>query len=209
MALADLESWFKKHLPEVIDDLRPPATADELAEFADAIGADLPPEVMALYRWHNGQKNDATGLFYGLGFLSLDEAASEWQSWDAILSDDDDEIERLNGSSTTAAPGIVKPLYGSRGWIPFAQDFSGNFLAIDLDPDDNGTRGQIINCGPDEDLKCLVADDMSAFIEWMVKALNAGKYTITDDGDGERSLNTKQPDSEHFLDAVKELFGDS
>ena len=49
------------------------------------MGQPLPDELKAFYRIHDGQPDEpVTGLFYGMPFLSLANAAKHWQMWKGI-----------------------------------------------------------------------------------------------------------------------------
>ena len=73
---------------------------------------------------------------------------------------------------------MVKPLYASKRWVPFAQDWGGNHLGIDLDPDVKGVAGQVINFGRDEEDKRAIAPSITAFVEWMLGELLRGNFSI-------------------------------
>ena len=74
--------------------------------------------------------------------------------------------------------GTVKKLYANKKWIPFAQDWCGNFLGLDFDPDKYGTQGQVINFGADEGVKYVYASSFADFVAWYTKQLEDGNYYI-------------------------------
>lgn len=105
--------------------------------------------------------------------------------------------------------GMVREMYANKKWIPFAYDWGGNFLGLDYDPDESGTCGQVINFGRDEDVKYVLAASFTEFIDWYVKQLESGNFRIEPRENNERrSFNTKFPQTSHFLDSVKILFGE-
>lgn len=206
-----LEEWFSHHLPEVLADLNPGATDDELRAFASAVDVTLPAGFLDLYRWHNGQKMEIhTGPWYGLTFIPLSRSLSEWQSWVDVLSQSSSEmLASLNRGATSVPPGFVRCVYANKRWIPFAYDWAGNHLGVDLDPDDKGTFGQVINFGRDEERKIAIAPSIDAFVDWMVAELRAGNFRIETESDGGRSFNTLRPEKSHFLDSLAIMFPDS
>jgi cell wall assembly regulator SMI1 len=107
---------------------------------------------------------------------------------------------------TSAKPGAVQALYAKKYWIPFAYDYGGNHLGVHLDPGARGTLGQVINFGSDEEEKFVVASSLAVFIEWLVDQLESGIFAIREEDDGGRSLNTKVPETLHFLDSIPILF---
>ena len=116
------------------------------------------------------------------------------------------ELGEPDDEYTSKPAGAVQQIYISPGWILFAHDHGGNHLGIDLPPGPQGTVGQIINFGRDENDHVVLAASMTGFLEWLVSQYEAGNFVIEDEGDGERSLNTRNPASRHFLDAVRTLF---
>jgi cell wall assembly regulator SMI1 len=199
MSLVDFEQWLRKHLPEAAESLNPGATEQELARLSEATGVILPAPFVELYHWHNGQqKRCPTGIFYGLRFMALEDVLKEWRNQE---SQDGDQA--LPATTTKA----VKSALANKRWIPFATDDDGNFLAVDLDPGPRGTSGQVINFGIDEVLQYALAADVASFIAWMVGQLRRGNHRIEQQPDGGRSFNTSEPETEHFLDSTRVIFG--
>lgn len=207
-AMDRLDKWLNANLQEVGDDLAPGCSEAEIAEFERLVGRAFPEGLKVLYRWHDGQRGDAdTGPFFGLDFLSLAGAKAHWESWKKAVDDaSPDDMKNLSEFCTSATPGAVKAVYANAYWIPFAYDHGGNHLGVDLDPGENGTVGQVINFGRDEENKFVLASSMTAFLEWLVEQLESGNAVIAEEDDGGRSLNIREPESSHFLDALEPLF---
>lgn len=201
--LDQFETWLEAHLPEVAEDLLPGATDQELQDLSATLGIQLPDDFLRLYAWHNGQEDvsDCTGPWYGLSFLSIEKLKESYQMWKEN-AEASDPLSDSDGISSTP-PGFVKRQHANVRWIPFAHDWSGNYLGIDLDPDEYGTSGQVINFGCDEYRKIAIAPSISAFVQWMMNELNNGNFKIDPD---EGSFNTLRPESTHFLDALREMF---
>jgi cell wall assembly regulator SMI1 len=137
--------------PAVIDDLYPGADDAAIERLRAGLMVPLPAEMEALYRANNGEGRlgfgyEGVDLFWvsnpmhvhgrnGYYFMPIDGV-------DGVIS----EFRRLPAPPEDAEwferHGPVRP--ASDKWIPFAKDFGGNFLCIDLDPDVGGTPGQII-----------------------------------------------------------------
>jgi len=204
-----LEKWLEANIPEIREDLAPGCSDAVIAEFENLVGRPFPESLKDLYRWHDGQRGATnSGLFYGLEFLSLAKARENWESWKDIIDGwSPEEMTETSAFCTSGTPDAVQALYANRYWIPFAYDYGGNHLGVDLDPGVRGTVGQVINFGGDEDDKYVVASSVAAFMEWLVDQLESGNFAISEEDDGSRSLNTKVPELFHFLDAVPVLFG--
>lgn len=99
-------------------------------------------------------------------------------------------LDAENDFSSTPENAIKKKYFNYK-WIPIFSDYGGNFIGMDLDPDVNGKRGQIINFGRDEEDMYVMADDLEQFFDLILNQLNAGN------GETLRKV--------HIHDAVREL----
>lgn len=61
-------------------------------------------------------------------------------------------------------PNKVKLQYANPNWIPLVTDNAGNHIAIDLDPDTDGTIGQVIIFGREYDVKYVIAENWGEFM---------------------------------------------
>ncbi|HEY0933083.1 MAG TPA: SMI1/KNR4 family protein [Trebonia sp.] len=163
--------------------VRPPASAQQVAEAEAAVGRPLPVDLAALYQRSDGQVDWVeligddvparprgrwvTSLFGGgWTFNDLSVLLREYQGWADIrahyspdeLADDFDDAVEVRGDDP------VKPLYTSADWIPFATDGGGNSLAADLAPEPGGHLGQVIVIGSDEDQRRVIAPSVLALL---------------------------------------------
>ncbi len=65
-------------------------------------------------------------------------------------------------------PNTIKPVQYSSGWIPFAESYTDEQLAVDLDPAPAGTKGQIIIFGSDVEYYLKVADSFDDFCQLLI-----------------------------------------
>jgi cell wall assembly regulator SMI1 len=199
MSLVDFEAWLRANLPEAADSLNAGADEQALARLSAETGLALPPAFLELYRWHNGQdRSCSTGIFYGLGFMPIEDVLREWKRNAKVAQ---------GVQESPWASGVVKSADVNRHWIAFADDAGGNFVAIDLDPGAKGVKGQVINYGCDEVRQYAIAPDVSSFVAWIVDQLGRGNHRIEEEDDGGRSFNIGDPESSHFLDAARVIFG--
>ncbi len=94
-------------------------------------------------------------------------------------------------SFTSTPEGAIKKMYFNPKWIPVFSDHGGNFIGVDLDPDVNGKKGQIIIFGRDEDDMFVLSDNIADFFEWIIKILR------------ERSVDLKK--KIHLHEVFKEM----
>jgi cell wall assembly regulator SMI1 len=151
----DQKSWgFSKKL-------NPPTSMNNIEKIENQMNLMLPSELKKLYLLNNGEGEFPVGMFYGLGFISIEKMYYYWIINKNILERSDYQtIRKLNEFCTSTPERTIKKTAFNTKWIPIAEDWGGNYLAIDLDPDINGHIGQIINIGRDEDDKFVIAHSL-------------------------------------------------
>ena len=174
-----------------------PAPIEEIRSLERTIGVSVPNDLKELYQLHNGETEGGPGLFFGMSFLPLSGILDEWQSCEKRANDGS-----IEGMPFYAVPAeSIKDDFFNKRWIPFAADFRGNFLAVDLDPGTKGTPGQVISFGLEENTRYVVARSATDLIEFISKTLLEGPYTI----DGEETWSYSDAGNLHFFHALEEM----
>jgi cell wall assembly regulator SMI1 len=77
-----IHAWLDVNAPAGYGHLNPPASAEAIQEAEKAMGLELPADVKASYRVHDGQCNEP-GLIGGEGWclLTLHEIVASWRKW--------------------------------------------------------------------------------------------------------------------------------
>lgn len=172
-----------------------PGTEDGRIREIEVMGqVSLPQAYYAIYRDCNGEKPNSGGLFFGLSLLSIDDALSEMEGLYDII---DGGLDGLDDDCTSNIEGVVKHDYLHKQWIPLLSDGCGNYVGLDFAPGPNGTVGQVINFGRDEDIKHAFAQSLDEFIDKFYHILEAPEV-ICEDG---QYLYSDM----HFIDALKTL----
>lgn len=197
--LSEILSLLKDSLPELGNSLNAPASNEKIQLVEHTIGKTLPEDLKTFYRIHDGESG-GIGLFFGLSFLSLDEAIADWKTWEEIA----DDISTLDTDIISIPTNFIKENYANRFYFPISTDYSGNHIGIDLDPDEKGTFGQVINFGRDENIRYVIAFNITDFLQFILFQLKKGNYRIDKEGD-QKQLILKKPKNSHFLDTLKEL----
>lgn len=168
---------YEKEKPGFKSYLNPMVDIEEVNGIEEKMGFELPGQLKELYNCNNGEKENLEGSILGLRFLSLGEMFMNWCDWLYVLKDK--ELMKECGKYSESIPeNAVKKVYANRKWIPFAHDQNGNYIGIDLDPDENGTAGQVINYGSDENKKYVIAKSLREFLVLTVKILENNKPSI-------------------------------
>lgn len=216
-----IEVWWGERFGEAfLAHLRPGVERSRLDELEKLVGRPLPADFRSAYQRHDGQEEFyehagegklVPGLCFGLPLMPLDEIEHELDNWRSTIAEIKaaGELAELDADQASVPEAHVKLQHMNPLWVPFASDSGGNFLAIDLDPDSAGAPGQVINMGPDEHTKYVIAESFGAFLSYVAAELRGGNYTLVEDEPGEWALNIGTPEgTEHYFDALPVLFGD-
>lgn len=196
------EMLFER-MPHLSKTLNEGVSSKDIREAENIIGIRFPEYLKELYLTNNGDDNEAIcGMIMGLHFMSLESMLKEWRELKKIA--DDPKINN-NGSFSSTPMASIKRCYADAKWIPFCTDGGGNFIGIDLAPGPNGKAGQIINFGRDEGNKAVLAKDMNAFFERLIRIIKSDDFYIAD-YDGEDVILLGTDDIEegfHLTDYLK------
>ncbi|KAJ7261301.1 hypothetical protein B0H12DRAFT_1106181 [Mycena haematopus] len=195
-----LRTWLAREYPELGDTLNYGILPQDLAEIEAQLGFDLPPVVRESYLVADGQEAEsaagcAEGLFFGLTLLPLEDVLEEWRFWREVDNDPSTGSNvQLRGSMQSVPTGWVRREYSQRGWIPLIADKAGNYVGVDLSPDEGGSLGQVIVFGREFDTKVVLwaGDGPAGWAKWLacfVDDLESGEgYEI---GAGETSSGSE------------------
>ena len=198
--------WATLHFPPLLERLNPPASEAAIDTAQAACGVVFPNDLRTLYRRADGDAEGEPCFFFGLQFLPLDRLVEEWRCWERVLTDDPG-INDLIGFQTSTPPDAIAERYVDRGRIPFAYDWGGNHLGVDLNPGPAGSVGQIINFGRDESDKFVIAPSLGEFMHWYADNLEEGNVVVPSVGDPSTwdQFVIADPENDHFLDAVRAM----
>lgn len=209
---ARLQKWLSKEYPELGDTLNYGILPQDLEEIEMALGFALPNPVRESYLIADGQEAESSagcseGLFFGLTFLPLEDVLDEWRFWREVDSDPATGANaQLSQVMTSIPPGFVRKAYSQRGWIPLVTDKTGNYLGIDLSPDEKGSVGQVIVFGRDFDTKVVMwrGDGPAGWATWFsgfVDDLESGEgYELGQISDGSEGSEDDVGYESYFFD---------
>ncbi|WP_409182739.1 SMI1/KNR4 family protein [Amycolatopsis sp. VS8301801F10] len=158
----------------------PGASEEEISVAEAQIGVRLPEDLRALFRLV-GRDIGESGLLGRYSHDSLETLVKEYCSDDLPGScagvPCDSPLEDIRPVFDADPPGRLKRVFRNDWWVIFGGDRSGEYLAVDLDPDVGGQSGQVFAYGSSE-APHLVGRSVAAMIEEVLKALRAGRYTL-------------------------------
>ncbi|KAG2120038.1 hypothetical protein DEU56DRAFT_836068 [Suillus clintonianus] len=170
-----LKLWLAREYPELGDTLNYGILPQDLAQIEMQFGFALPQAVRESYLVVDGQEAESSagcseGLFFGLSLLPLEGVLDEWRFWREV--DDDPQTgsnPHLRDIMRSIPDGYVRKEYSQRGWIPLVVDKAGNYIGVDLNPDKDGTVGQVIVFGREFDTKIVLwhGDGPGGWARWL------------------------------------------
>jgi cell wall assembly regulator SMI1 len=170
---ARIEEFLEAHACHDQVALRPGASEDQIHFLEAHLGVDFPDSLKRFLSVHDGQSGRA-GLVCGQQLLPAESIRQEWDMWRSL----DEAAMNADCADFMAShpKGAIKPMYTNRAWIPLTKDWGGNHIGLDFDPDAQGTVGQVIRFGRDQDPKLLVAESFEVFVERLVASLSEAKW---------------------------------
>ncbi|WP_405674367.1 SMI1/KNR4 family protein [Streptomyces sp. NBC_01511] len=170
-----------------------PAEIDDLEQSSPDI--TLPEDLRALYAVADGDGGDGGArLMDRHSWFDLRHVAARYRSDLWWLTAASWSSHHPHAVRYDASPfGLVRRSARRPGWIPFAENGGGDFLAVDMDPAEGGRPGQVIRIGRNhDDGPVHVADSVTALLRAQLDALERGAYEC-DVENGELWIETGLP----------------
>jgi cell wall assembly regulator SMI1 len=175
-----IEAWLEENVPDMLADLQPGASAADIKKAERALSCELPADVAASYRIHDGKRGAVGALFGEWELLQLKYVVDNWKTLKEVA--DAGTFEQAEGASLPSAVAPqIKHVWWNPLWIPFASNDSGDFLCLDLDPARGGKSGQLISYLHTEAKRELLAKDFKSWLSGFAKDLESGKYKAEGD----------------------------
>lgn len=162
-----IEAWYGANVPSEHFSLAPGATAEAIKPVESELKVKLPEDVKASYRLHNG----SSAIFpYGEELLTLDQVVYHWQLMRTCLPyfEGEDAVE-------SEPEGPIKHVHWSLRWVPFTGG-DADHRCIDLDPDESGTVGQIIEFYHETGPSRILAKSFESWLTGFAEELEKGVY---------------------------------
>lgn len=132
----DIERWYDAQGAARV--LQPPATQEQIAAVESTLGVELPAQVKASLRRHDGTPD---GGWPKGRLLSCDGILGETGVWRSLLADGTFDNHKDFHSGGDA----LKPGWWNTGWVCLDADGAGNGSVLDLSPGPAGKVGQVID----------------------------------------------------------------
>lgn len=171
--------YYRRLMAQILgyeEELPAPASEEDLAAVEEELGVALPADLRALYGIADGDGDLVNPLFDRQEWLALAEIGDQDDEWLDIAQEWQYEPWRQTVFDAQP-PNTVRRSPLRPGWIRFAFDTGGNWLAVDMDPGPKGRPGQVIAVGVDyTEGPTYVTDSVTTFLRRLVEALERGDY---------------------------------
>jgi cell wall assembly regulator SMI1 len=176
---AGIEAWASDERPELLESLRGPADAGDLAALRDC-GLPIPAALFASLAVHDGEDDNGDAGFFPHGgrWLPAAEMLSMRDMLREALADFDD-----GGAPPAPTLGPVRTSTFSEARLPII-DLNGDVTwFLDFDPAPGGTEGQVVRIDPESGEFVVCAPDFATFLAMYREDLEAGAIPSDEDED--------------------------
>jgi len=129
-----ITDFLGRHCPDVVAQIRPPATSDLLRRAEEAVGVPLPTDLSQWWQLADGMDGHSGLIPQGHTPLSVEAALRSRMTWMTVTADSThyapDDYER----SVSALAGTPCDFMWLPQWLPIAADGGGTDLFVDLRP---------------------------------------------------------------------------
>jgi len=160
--LVTIEAYLQSERPDYFARLMAGASSEQLAAFESRLGMTLPSAFHELYRWRNGQDpNCFEGLSGNQEFMGLGDILETKEMLDDMIGTDFDE-----------------PTWWRRGWVPFLSNGAGSYLCIDMQAEDDGAPGQLIEFWKADADRPITYPSLAQWLSRLAASMDDGTYEV-------------------------------
>ncbi|MCA9642918.1 MAG: SMI1/KNR4 family protein, partial [Myxococcales bacterium] len=162
-AVEVIQHWMQSNgAPRLAENLAQGASDEQLREAEEAFGVELPRDLRALWKVHNGQPEEGNGFFPGgFNWLSTRSAVAEQENLLLLIG-----FEREADNPRSATRAEVE----SDHWLPFA-GLESDMLAV------HGETGRVFLCYHDDSPE-LVAASLETYLTGYAARVAASDYKV-------------------------------
>ncbi len=168
------QAWLACHAPDLAEELREPAAADDVAAAEEGLGLTFPEDFKASLAVHDGA-GEISGVAGNWDLMELELVIKECRAMREMVADG------TFGSAAADPHPAIKDDWWNPQWLPIVSSGSGHFLCLDLDPGDQGRPGQVVLFLHDDARRFVLAGSFREWLQRIVEGLEAGLYTWSED----------------------------
>jgi cell wall assembly regulator SMI1 len=176
-----IHRWLDANAPEMLRQLRPPASPDAIQRAEKILGVEFTPDYRASLAIHDGQ--GGIGLLVGWRLQRLIDVVETWQMLSRHAADVDSGFSTDEDESIQVVDAL-RPCWWTTKRIPIAEDGAANFITADYDPAPVGTVGQLVPCWRDVESRKLVASSFGSWLSDFADELDRNMVDVRRDDAG-------------------------
>lgn len=182
-----IEAWGMQNAPKMLEDLNAGAADKQISALESKLGMKLPAAFRQSLKIYNGESDGwPSKVFADYGaYLGTERIFHEWQQRLAIAGELVNETEKQHleeqiRQGIIEIIGAVKPNLFCKEWIPIMESNGDVFWALDMNPAEKGTPGQLIEVDWEGCTWKVIADSFERFLDSYAASLEAGNYQIVE-----------------------------
>lgn len=168
--IEQIKVLLNQFAPQIVEAMLPPAIPQKIEELKFVVGRPIPDDLVALYRETAGNNPECFANFaYGLVFTDIESAITKFRK------------DLPSETFQFADPGIKKNGFAPGSRFEIGNDSAHCSICVDLDPDSDGTYGQVIFIDSEMNVALILAKSIREYIGNFEKQLSIGMYTLQKD----------------------------
>lgn len=180
--------WGNRNAPEMLTDLNPGASEEQIAALEVELGQSIPADFRESLLIHNGESDGwPCKVFADYGaYLGTEGILENWKQRKQIAAEIENYMDEMPDPEQQIRDGIitvegpVQPKLFLKDWIPIMDSNGDVFWALDMNPAEGGSPGQVIAVDLEGCSWMVVADSFGSFIRDYAQALEDGAYRVVD-----------------------------
>jgi cell wall assembly regulator SMI1 len=175
-----IKEWISTHVPAWANGPDPlfqqPATSAAIAQLETYLRVRVPDELKTLLLTNDGCRRGDYPLPMNATkpvnwrTISVNEIAEQWDLLSSI-----DAGRKSDHAMRTVGP--VSAVWWNRNWIPIAECGTGDVICADMNPEQGGSRGQLIYYEHDFDERKVLYPSLLDWLRECANDLERGEYT--------------------------------
>lgn len=150
-----------------------PAPDEDVARLSAVCDTPLPPDFAEYLDNANGQSPKTRGLIAPplskmdtrYGFMSVKKMLRAIEEMTKLQQD-----EQFKDMVPSAGP-VIRRVWWSEGWLPFATNGNGDYICLDLSPTKKGKAGQVIFVPHEGNVRTLLAESFAVWLSEQASSL--------------------------------------
>ena len=168
-------AWLAPH-PQaraVIPSFRPPPSAESIAEFETKTKLKLPDSLLALYRLHDGQSEDA----------AIEANNDEYLESGLFPGIESSDLAFVFVPIAELTEGTIADTFGFRkGWVPFGSNYGGDHVILDLASDAPPQRGRVLIYNHEYNAASPLAPSFGQYLRDLADGMESGEIVWSERG---------------------------